>query len=73
MRRIQEFQPPELHEWDVPTCQLDLKRSGMARSSEQHGLLFERCSGLPRFKDAFGDITDLISLILDGDKNRLGL
>jgi hypothetical protein len=39
MGAIQELQPPELDERDIPARELDFERSAVMRRAEQDGLL----------------------------------
>src|SRR5580698_9306860 len=72
MRGVQELEPTKFDKWNIPTGQLDLNRTAMARSSEQDRLLFQHGSRLSVFQDALDDKPRLVSFIAHTHQLRLG-
>src|SRR6185369_504177 len=68
---VEKFQPAEFHERDIAAGEFDFKRTAVAGSTEQNGLLFQERTGFAMLQDALDDETCLVSLVADGDELRL--
>ena len=67
---IEKLQSAEFYERDVPTRQLDFKRTAVAGCLEQNGLLFEERAGFAVLQDAFDDEARLVGLVADRHELR---
>ena len=68
---VEELQPAEFHERDVPARQFDFERTAVMRCPEQNGLLLQRRAAFAVLQDALDDKARLVGLVADGDELRL--
>jgi hypothetical protein len=68
MRRLEEFEAAEFHEWDVAACEFDLEGRAVARRAEQNCLRFQTLTGFSIGEDGFDDLTGLRVVISDVDE-----
>ena len=57
VRRLEELQPAELHERDVPPHQLHLQRPAVVRRAEEHRLRLQRHPALPLRQHLAADVS----------------
>ncbi len=71
VRGVEELEPAELDERNVPPRQLDLQLPAVVRGAEEHRLLLERRAALAIGENAFDDVVRLAGLVGDDHQRRL--
>ncbi len=72
MRRLQEFQPAELHERDVAPRQFELQRRAVRAGAKQHRLLLQAQAFLAPGQGLVGHAAGLVELVGHGHQLRAG-